>query len=1648
MAEAARPSAVSSGVATMAEEKQHPSLIQRVETMASVIELLLETLEDLSNKELRRFKETLSKTHFDRRSKNLRWQLEMKDMQNTVFLMVLTDGQQSVEKTKEVLKTMKRPDLVQRLSDSSSGPKKKHSVDEHLSALIHKVATMRAVKELLMETLNDLSSEELTQFRWLLYFTFFQRNLPFISWSQLLKSTRTDLVKMMVQKMMEMYGHQSVEVTEEIFMDMNRTDLVQRLSEISSGPKEKHCVDEHWPALTQEVETMASVIELLLETLKDLSDEELERFKVVLRKTDFPRRYIPWWQLEITDMQDVVFLMVLTDGQQSVERTKEILKTMKRTDLVQRLSDSSSGPKKKHSDEHRPALIQKVATIAAVKNLLLKTLKHLSNEEIKKFNEFLQSIVSQKNLRDISLTFRLTSDRAAMVDQLVQTYGQQSVELTGEVLQKMNKTDLMQMLSKPSSGLKEKQSVDEHQPAVSETHDYRKTGPIFMKLGKLSWYRPKTQEKALSAEVVTTPSALTVVTEAVKQILLETLKDFSNEELKKFKRLLQFTFFKKSLPYFPFEVLNLANSANALMDLMVKTCGQQSVEVTWEVLMDMNRTDLVERLSEISSGLKEKHPSKPIQKEGTMTPVQEKLLETLKDLSDGELEKFKRVLQYIKMEKSLPIIPRRRMEMADRVGIVELMVQTYGQQSVEVTREVFKKIDRRDLVERLSDISSGSKEKQHPSLIQRVETMASVVELLLETLKDLSDKELEMFKDALRQTYFAKRYILRRQLDMKDMQDTVFSMVLTDGQQSVEKTKEVLKTMKRPDLVRRLSDSSSGPTKKHSVDEHLSALIHKVATMTAVKELLMETLNDLSIEELQKFKWLLQFTFFQRNLPLTSWSQLLESTQAYLVEMMAEMMVEMYGHQSVEVTEEIFMDMNRTDLVQRLSEISSGPKEKHCVDEHWPALTQEVETMASVIELLLETLEDLSDEELERFKVVLRETYFVRRYIPWWHLEIKDMQDTVFLMVRTEGQRSVEKTKEVLKTMKRTDLVQRLSDSSSGPKKKHSDEHRPALIQKVATIAAVRYLLLKTLKHLSYEEIWKFNEFLQSIVSQKNLPDISSMFSFTSDRAETVDQLVQTYGQQSVELTREVLQKMNKTDLMQMLSKPSSGLKEKQSVDEHQPAVSERHDYRKTGRIFMKLGKLLWYGPKTQEKALSAEVVTTPSALTVVTEAVKQILLETLKDLSNEELKKFKRMLQFTFFKKSLPYIQWDVLYVADSADKLVDYMVKTYGQQSVETTREVLMEMNRTDLVERLSETSSGLKGPSRSLEPEAGGSVMQDSSDWTKLEPEVNSPDADESPTYSLQSEAGNFECGVSGLRWVCKQKVSFKYQFCSWEEPMQRMESIQYMAAGPLIDIKVIAGKLDEVYLPHWICIHDNPTLLDKFAVLHIDDCGDVVEKVSEVTSSHVKLSEPVFSLKAVLVEVGIWKINCNVLIYKSDTAFLTLHVYVIPRDPGLEQEMDERKLSNGYKVIHKPHPEKSLRMRDRFILTADSDDAEIIPENLKLRYESRIPNFFEVYIENPDSNFVLELKQKDEPQPVWTRTIRKDEYQSTVGPTQVTRLLKSPHSERVAGSNPAWGPSVWSLHVLPVLAWVLSGFSGFLPESKDMQGSTLWINTGVL
>lgn len=147
--------------------------------------------------------------------------------------------------------------------------------------------------------------------------------------------------------------------------------------------------------------------------------------------------------------------------------------------------------------------------------------------------------------------------------------------------------------------------------------------------------------------------------------------------------------------------------------------------------------------------------------------------------------------------------------------------------------------------------------------------MTSVIEQLLETLADLSDGELKDLKHFL----LSQRCIYKPYFEMlmvADMQNTVFFMAQTFGQQSVERIKDILIKMNKTDLVQRLSDRSPGPksktvktktysnhktfvslscnflmsichfyflssfSEKHSVDEHLSAMIHNVRNVTSV----------------------------------------------------------------------------------------------------------------------------------------------------------------------------------------------------------------------------------------------------------------------------------------------------------------------------------------------------------------------------------------------------------------------------------------------------------------------------------------------------------------------------------------------------------------------------------------------------------------------------------------------------------------------------------------------------------------------------------------------------------------------------------------------------------------------------------------------
>ncbi|XP_061573622.1 uncharacterized protein LOC133440385 isoform X2 [Cololabis saira] len=964
--------------------------------------------------------------------------------------------------------------------------------------------------------------------------------------------------------------------------------------------------------------------------------------------------------------------------------------------------------------------------------------------------------------------------------------------------------------------------------------------------------------------------------------------------------------------------------------------------------------------------------------------TQKLLVETLNQLSPEEFVVFKSLIEDANVSL---LLPRNKLKTANTQDVVKLMLKAHGHQSVEVTRDVLEKMKKMELVQRLSAFKSDSASASYSGnerplpLTKRVEALESVTWLLLETLDHLGDEEKEDFKEALSETHwrwsnYNSFHILQ---ELTDLQDKVLFMVHMYGSSSVEKITEVLKKMNKTELVQRLTDGSS-VTKETHLDEHLSALVHKVVTVRSVEKVLFETLTDLSTEDLKKVKWLLQVACYQRNLPQWSWKWLLMVDPRK----MANMIVRKYGQQSVEFAVEVFTDINRTDLVQRLSGSSSGTKERPVADEHWPALIQKVETLSSDTELLLETLADLSDEELKDFRE------FVQTQFNILGSSRLDLQEIVILMVQDHGQRSVKNFVEILKQMNKHELVKRLSDRRSASKQKPSDdEWRSAFIRKVSTVAAVKHLLLEIVSDLRKEEFQQFKKILQMFISRKGLSRFFLRLDKCSTVVEVVDVMVQALGRQSVEMTRQALLYMNRTDLVQRFPETSSELE-----------CNIRKIIRSLSTEFS--------GGQIKDQAEGTKLRFEGPALLEEEAETKRILSANLADIKRNELLKFVWFLQFTCFQKSLPQIPKYTSKLAYTLPELVDLMLEKLGERSVEVIREVFQDMKKI----LLTEPSASAGGASSSSEPEGPASVTEKSSIWTKVKPEVNDSAAGEATTYRLQSAAGHFECSVSGLRWVCKEEVGLKYQFCSWERHMERMKSRQYSPAGPLMDVMLIAGKINEVLLPHWVCIDDIPNLLENFKVLHINDSGEVLETASEVTPSHVRLTDPDFSLLAALVSsIFRVKVSCDMLIYyQPHTTFLKLRLYLIPHDSGVKEAVNKSESSRGFEEIKMHRPNKFLKMHQGFSLNATVDTVKVQPKEITLRYDSQDPNCYGVLMKNPDRQFSLELRKSSSPKddPVWICEFWEGDYPKSGPSKEATSVRTAAHAKEAGAAGPG-GPA---------------------------------------
>ncbi|XP_028456305.1 tripartite motif-containing protein 16 [Perca flavescens] len=154
--------------------------------------------------------------------------------------------------------------------------------------------------------------------------------------------------------------------------------------------------------------------------------------------------------------------------------------------------------------------------------------------------------------------------------------------------------------------------------------------------------------------------------------LLETLEDLGDKELKNFKWYLQQPDFLKDFPPIPKSRLENADRPDTV-DLMVQTYSHVCVDVAKKVLKRMRRNDLVESLAITNP-----------EPEGQSAAATSGAVEV------DDIEETKN--------------SKSRLENTDQPDAVDLMLQTYSHQCVDVANKVVKKMRRNDLMEGLSII--------------------------------------------------------------------------------------------------------------------------------------------------------------------------------------------------------------------------------------------------------------------------------------------------------------------------------------------------------------------------------------------------------------------------------------------------------------------------------------------------------------------------------------------------------------------------------------------------------------------------------------------------------------------------------------------------------------------------------------------------------------------------------------------------------------------------------------------------------------------------------------------------------------------------------------------------------------------------------
>ncbi|XP_010726604.1 NACHT, LRR and PYD domains-containing protein 1b allele 2 isoform X2 [Meleagris gallopavo] len=271
--------------------------------------------------------------------------------------------------------------------------------------------------------------------------------------------------------------------------------------------------------------------------------------------------------------------------------------------------------------------------------------------------------------------------------------------------------------------------------------------------------------------------------------------------------------------------------------------------------------------------------------------------------------------------------------------------------------------------------------------------------------------------------------------------------------------------------------------------------------------------------------------------------------------------------------------------------------------------------------------------------------------------------------------------------------------------------------------------------------------------------------------------------------------------------------------------------------------------------------------------------------------------------------------------------------------------------------------------------------------VKPEITGGKEGKKETYRAHfPRAGFFRCAETELKFLVRTATTVEYEYSFWERHLPDGIPAGWMEAGPVFDIRAMLGAVEAIHLPHFLCLTEGNVNTSEMRIGHVVNGNLLLEKPDAVKPFHAELRDPSFSPMGVILLSAAFPfipVHSLVLLYRViRAADITLHLYLIPNNHGLEKVVDKDEKRRGHSLlVNKPPQTKRPLNFNTWYRVSGPSQAEINPQELKFVYLTSDSRQLHTEIYNKDLQEGMQLslmkvaqEGEKECDPLWAAFLR--------------------------------------------------------------------------